>query len=112
MPSLFNINPKAVGRRLLLKKAQRAVSDFLDGLGDERLLLLVRKNLDLKDIVPPEVVDEYHQRAQKYRWVKDVISKEDIPRMVGPGRMALIEKETGGREWLERQVEFLTSLFA
>lgn len=70
----------------------------------------MRKKLDLSQLVPAETLDSFRKKAKNYPRLLEVIRREDFLNMLGP-RRELILKQPGGKEWLERQLDFLQGLF-
>jgi len=92
------------------RKARRSLKDFLDMIGQERLLWAIANDRQLVSFFPPEQVNSV---AIQYPIPKEYLKEfpeEEIYGWIPPEYKAFFESHTNGKKWAMSQIDFLRNL--
>lgn len=109
----FSFNAPVFAKTYIGRKISRVISDFCDGLGDEKITFTVANDKLITDYMPLQT--RYNLKA-KVKPYMDIVAKftiDDIISWIPPHHRALVEAMPDGDKWLVRQAtvirEFLLS---
>ena len=100
----LKFNAGAFGHTLVSRRAGRWLQEFLDGLGEERVIFVVQKDLAILDLIPSDLKIHYKRQAEEYRELLPSFENEEVYGWVPDYWQEIIESQDGGKEWGLRQV--------
>lgn len=109
---LPGVDMRNFGTGFIRRRASRAVSDLINGLGPAGVEKILDSGKPLSEILPTEKLAGYRRLAHENAWMADAITDEQLLAMIPTWALEIVRnKGPAGQKWLQEQIAWIRSLF-
>ena len=101
-----------MAKSFILRRAAPQVKAFMERLGRDRVDKMVRLDLSIEALLPPDAQAQLRRNARQYGWAARAITEEDFLKLLPPWYAEVIQQHgERGLAWQQRELLVLRSFF-